>query len=92
MELRFEWDKRKNTANIKKHGVSFEDAALVFKDTKRLEMYDKKNSIFEDRWKTVGFYTATLLTVITTERSNSVRIISAREASKKEKEEYFYGY
>jgi len=92
MELRFEWDERKNALNQKKHGVSFEEAAVVFRDPKRIEMFDIKHSIFEDRLVTVGFGAATLLLVIFTEQNGSIRIITARKAKKKNKEVYLNGY
>ena len=92
MEIKFQWDDKKNVINQKKHGVSFEDAAVVFKDPKRLEMLDKKHSLFEDRWTMVGLNSATILRVSFTERNNSIRIISARKADQKEEEKYLYGY
>ena len=91
MELRFEWDERKNALNQKKHGVSFEEAAVVFKDPKRVEMFDVKHSIFEDQLITIGLGDSILLKVFFTERNNSIRIITARKAKKKDKEEYYYG-
>jgi uncharacterized DUF497 family protein len=92
MDLKFEWDEEKDALNKRKHGVSFKSAKRVFFDPKRTEMLDKKHSLFEERWVTVGFSDLTLLTVIFTERNHSVRIISARNANKKEEEVYFYGY
>ena len=51
----FEWDVDKNKANIKKHGISFELAAKVFLDSKRIERYDAEHSsIEEQRYKTIG--------------------------------------
>ena len=50
MELKFQWDKNKNAANKIKHGVSFETAKIVFFDPMRIEMFDKKNSVFEIMW------------------------------------------
>ena len=51
----FEWDVGKNKANIKKHGISFELAAKVFLDSKRIERYDAEHSsIEEQRYKTIG--------------------------------------
>jgi uncharacterized DUF497 family protein len=92
MELKFEWDEEKNAINKKKHGVSFETAKRIFFDPKRFETLDKIHSIFEERWKTVGFSGLSLLRVIFTERDYSIRIISAQKADKDEEEEYFYGY
>ena len=92
MNIDFEWDEEKNAKSIRKHGVSFEMAKKVFYDPRRLETFDKKHSIFEERLKTVGFSGLKLLTVIFTERDDSVRIISARKSDKNEEEDYFYGY
>jgi len=92
MKLRFEWDKKKNADCIKKHGVSFKEADKVFLDPKRIEIYDEKHSIYEDRWKMIGLCNSKIYTVIYTERNGIIRIISAREAEKNEEEAYFYGY
>jgi len=92
MKIRFEWSEKKNADNIRKHGVSFEEAARVFNDPKRIEIYDKKHSFLEDRWITVGINISTVLTVIFTERNDVIRIISACKALKKEIRRYFNGY
>ena len=92
MNIDFEWDEEKNAKNIRKHGVSFEMAKKVFLDPRRFEMIDIEHSIFEERLMTVGFSGLKLLSVIFTERDDSVRIITARKADKHEEEEYFYGY
>ena len=49
-----EWDYNKNSINMKKHGISFETAALVFADEKRIEYYDKLHSLDEDRYVVIG--------------------------------------
>ncbi|MDR2942986.1 MAG: BrnT family toxin [Treponema sp.] len=90
--MRFEWDEKKNAKNKRKHGVSFKNAKRVFFDPKRFEEFDRKHSFFEERWITVGFSDLIWLTVVFTERNGYVRIISARNANKKEEEAYFYGY
>ena len=64
MEL--EWDADKATRNLKKHGVSFEDAELVFYDSGRAEAYDGREDYGEDRWATIGLaYSAVLYVVYT---------------------------
>jgi hypothetical protein len=50
----FEYDPEKNRKNIEKHGISFRNAARVFFDYDRIELYDEKNSIQEDRYDTIG--------------------------------------
>jgi len=92
MDIVFEWDEEKNAKNKRKHKVSFEKAEKVFYDPKRFETPDKKRSLFEDRWITVGFSGMRLLAVVFAERDDTVRIISARKVDKNEEEEYFYGY
>jgi hypothetical protein len=92
MKYKFEWDKEKNALNLRKHGVSFKEAAAVFSDPQRLEINDRTHSLLEERWMVVGLSITTMLTVIFTERNGFIRIISARKASKKEEEMYFYGY
>jgi len=92
MKYRFEWDENKNALNWMKHGILFEDAAIIFNDPMRVDIYDHKHSLFEDRWKTIGLYGCDVLSVIYTMRNDIIRIISARKADKKGEEEYFYGY
>jgi len=92
MRLVFEWDHYKNNVNIMKHGVSFEDAAIVFNDPMRIERFDHKHSKAEERWIITGLAGVNILVVNCTERAGKIRIISARKADKKYIEEYFYGY
>jgi len=82
-ELLFDWDKNKNLANIKKHGVSFEEAASVFFDTEAAILPDTEHSYGEDRFIIIGASDEEkLLTVCYCERQNEeiTRIISARRA------------
>ena len=51
--LKFEWDEDKSRLNLKKHGIDFETAILVFNDMERIEMYDLEHSIKEDRYNTI---------------------------------------
>ena len=92
MELRFEWDEKKNIINQKKHGISFDAAKIVFFDPERYEMYDEIHSLFEKRWIILGLAGLKILKVVFTERNGIIRIISARKADKHEEEAYFYGY
>lgn len=91
--LKFEWDDEKEQKNISKHKIDFSTAALVFNDDYRIEMYDERHSIEEDRYITIGQLNnfTFILMVVYTERKDAVRIISARLATKKEKEMYRYG-
>nr|MBQ4455193.1 BrnT family toxin [Clostridia bacterium] len=83
-----EWDDNKNQANIKKHGISFETAALVFADEERIEYYDKLHSIEEDRYVVLGCVQG-ILYVVYTMREDAARIISARIATPTEKKIYY---
>ena len=87
----FEWDDEKYQANIKKHGIYFEDAARVFFDKNAVYYYDELHSDDEDRIKVIGMVEK-ILTVIYTERGEANRIISARNATKKEREDYYGQY
>lgn len=92
MKLKFEWDDEKDKKNIEKHGISFEEAQLVFYDPKHYELYDEKHSIMEKRWIVIGLSGWKILKVSFTERRDHIRIISAKKADKNYEEEYFYGY
>ena len=89
--LLFEWDDEKAAINLKKHGVSFQTAALVFYDENRIEMYDSEHSLEEDRYITIGMVEDVLF-VVYTERKDRLRIISARLANKKERSMYYERY
>ena len=87
--MTFEWDEWKNQANIRKHGIAFEDAVFVFKDPFILEAYDQKHSTWtEDRWQAIGF-AEQFLYVVYTERFGNIRIISARLATDEEINAYY---
>lgn len=91
--MQFEWDDEKEQKNISKHGIDFSTAALVFNDDYRIEKYDKIHSLYEDRYITIGDINgiSIIITVVYTERQDIIRIISARAASKKERETYYAG-
>ena len=82
--LNFEWDEEKNQLNLKKHGIDFETAMLVFNDLQRIEIYDVEHSINEDRYNTIGMVHDVLF-VVYTERKENIRLISARTATKTER-------
>ena len=87
--LTFEWDKRKELANIRKHGVSFHEASTVFLDPLSMTFYDPDHAEDEDRYITLGMTkNGRLLFVSHADRGDRVRIISAREASKLERNGY----
>ena len=85
----FEWDPKKAKANKAKHGVDFELAKDVFRDPACLSSLDD-SSEDEERWRIIGLAGGKVLLVVFTERNNDViRIISAREANRREEREYF---
>ncbi len=86
--LKFEWDDDKNELNLKKHGIDFETAMLVFNDLHRIEIYDMEHSINEDRYNTIGMVNDVLF-VVYTERKENIRLISARLATKTERSIYY---
>lgn len=80
--MQFEWDPAKARSNLRKHRVSFDEAARVFLDPNRIETFDGRESYGEDRWKTVGVVEPALLAVVYTVRSEDdeiIRLISARK-------------
>lgn len=84
----FEWDDAKAAANVAKHGVSFERARLVFRDMARIEAYDDRRDYGEDRFIATGDAGGVILVVAHTEREGRVRIISARRATRHERQTY----
>lgn len=83
-----EWDDNKNRINIRKHGISFETAALVFADEDRIEYYDRLHSVDEDRYIVLGCVQG-ILYVVYTMREDAARIISARLATPVERRIYY---
>jgi len=89
MGLRFEWDQRKAESNLKKHGVSFQEAASVFADALSITISDPDHSPSEARFLDLGLsHRNRLLVVSYTERGETIRIISARRASRSEQKYY----
>ena len=83
-----EWDKKKAAINRQKHGVEFEDAALVFADENRIERYDAEHSTEENRWQVIGEVDEVLF-VVYTERGEAFRLITARMATPEERRIYY---
>jgi uncharacterized DUF497 family protein len=89
MSLGFEWDERKARTNLAKHDVSFEEATTVFGDPASLTIPDPAHSQAEDRFILLGrSHRQRLLVVVHTERGDNMRIISARPASRRERQDY----
>jgi uncharacterized DUF497 family protein len=90
--MEFEWDERKARANVKKHGVSFHDAATVFGDPLAITFPDPDHSEEEERLVTFGVsHSQQLLVVAHTNRGVRTRIINARLMTRKEKVIYEEG-
>jgi uncharacterized DUF497 family protein len=89
--LHFEWDDKKATANVKKHGISFEEAKSVFRDERAKLINDPDHSEDEDRFILLGLSeTLRLLVVCHCYRGENhiIRMISARKATSKESKSY----
>ena len=87
--MQFEWDAEKAASNLKKHGVSFQEAATAFGDPLSATVEDPDHSEDEDRYVLLGqTYQGRLIVVVHTDREETVRIISARLASARERKSY----
>ena len=97
MNYNFEWDPSKAKKNLSKHKISFEDATSIFKDKNSISVFDESHSEDEERWATIGLDTKTrTLVVIHTyisydKDTYSIRMISARKATKREIKYYNEG-
>jgi len=87
--LDFEWDDAKAAANFRKHGVTFEQAAHAFRDPFAVEWIDPRAAHAEERVILLGMSGSQILSVVYTERGERLRIISARRATKHEKDNYY---
>ena len=89
MGYQFEWDAAKAAANGRKHGVSFEEAVTVFGDPLALNIHDPDHSETEERFLVLGMsQQQRLLVVAYAERGDRTRIISARKATRRERNGY----
>ena len=89
--LNFEWDRRKDSVNRKKHGVSFDEARTAFFDENARFMTDPDHSDEEDRFVLLGLSSRLRLLVVChcyREEPETIRIISARKADRSERRKY----
>ncbi len=89
--IKFDWDKKKAALNVKKHGITFEEAQSVFSDQNARLIHDPEHSIEEDRFILLGLsLKMRMLVVIHCYRENDelIRIVSARRASNNERKQY----
>jgi uncharacterized DUF497 family protein len=89
VEIKFEWDPDKEQRNIRRHGISFSEAATVFGDPLSWTFPDPAHSIGEYRHLTIGISSfGKTLMVSHADRGENIRLISAREATRREKKYY----
>jgi uncharacterized DUF497 family protein len=89
--IQFDWNEKKNKNNIQKHGISFNEAKTVFWDEHAILISDNEHSEFEDRFLILGFsFKSSLLVVVHCYREDDeiIRIISARKATRTERNTY----
>jgi len=86
--MEFEWDEAKRLANLDKHGIDFIDVPEVF-DGDIITVEDSRYSYGEQRFVTFGVLQGRVVAVVHTDRGESVRIVSARKATKNEHRTYF---
>jgi uncharacterized DUF497 family protein len=90
--MEFEWDEEKAAANLAKHDVSFDEAKTVFNDPLFVDFYDPDHSFDEQRYIIIGESREKRLLIVSyTERDDVMRLISAREVTKSERETYGEG-
>ena len=90
----FDWDENKNRINLEKHGISFDEASTVFFDERALLFDDPEHSVDEDRFLLLGMSDTAKVCIVChcyRESDTVIRIISARQATRKEEERYVRG-
>jgi len=97
MERIFEWDSQKGATNLRKHGIQFEEAVLVFDDPFAVSVQDRTEH-GEHRWQTIGMAGACVLVILVAhtvrfedDEIEVIRVISARPADRKERRRYEQG-
>ncbi len=89
MELGFEWHQEKAKENLKKHGISFDEAKTIFNDPFSITITDPEHSLAEERYIDIGLsLRGQLLVAVYTEGQSKIRIISCRQATKAEQKVY----
>ena len=90
----FDWDENKNRINLEKHGITFEEASTVFFDDRAILFDDPEHSIDEDRFLLLGMSETAKVCIVChcyRESDTLIRIISARQATRKEEQRYVRG-
>ena len=88
MTLQFEWDENKRLNNIRKHGIDFVDAVIIFENDNVI-IEDDRFNYNEQRFIALGLLQGWVIVIVYTEREDIIRIISARKATKYEQRTYF---
>jgi uncharacterized DUF497 family protein len=86
------WDEDKNRINLRKHGITFEEAATVFKDSNAIIIEDETHSDYEERFIVIGISSESRLLVVChcyRDNDSTIRLISARKANNKESDLYW---
>jgi uncharacterized DUF497 family protein len=92
MPIKFDWDRRKERENLRKHRIDFNEASTVFADSLSITILDPDHSEDEERWVTMGLSNRhRLLVVVHTEEGETIRLISARRADRLERRKYEEG-
>lgn len=90
----FDWDENKNRINLEKHGITFEEASTVFFDDRAILFDDPEHSIDEDRFLLLGMSETAKVCIVChcyRESDTVIRIISAKQATRKEEQRYVRG-
>ena len=90
----FDWDENKNRINLEKHGITFEEASTVFFDDRAILFDDPEHSMDEDRFLLLGMSETAKVCIVChcyRESDTVIRIISARQATRKEEQRYVRG-
>ncbi len=91
--MNYQWDYDKAQSNLRKHKIRFADAVFVFQDESAITLEDTEHSEDEDRYVTIGMDAlGQILVVIFTWRGNTIRLISARKATARERKVYEENY
>ena len=91
--MRFNWDEQKAKSHEQKHGVYFEEARIDFYDENARLIYDPEHSVEEERYILLGISSVFILLIVchlSQENDELIRIISARQATKQERQQYLF--
>ncbi|OGV64249.1 MAG: hypothetical protein A2498_05300 [Lentisphaerae bacterium RIFOXYC12_FULL_60_16] len=90
--MNFDWDPRKAASNVRKHGVNFHEAAMIFADPLSITVHDPDHSVTEHRFITVGMDPARRVLIVShADRGDTIRLISARKTTQQERRYYEEG-